>query len=411
MNLIRRTAVLALASACLIPSQVYSFNMNGRVSADLYSYQGLTEDHVRPYIRFQGNAMAWRSENGRYVRLHTSLRWMTDLADKLPRDPELYVYDAYAHVSGVLQRTDLYVGRQFVYSGVGSALMDGGRIKVHPIEQLSIDIFGGSTVLSQDPETIQSLDGHLVVGGRLGAYLGRATRLGLNWMLRRRDGTASYNRIGADADRLFGPAEIYGRVSYNIVDRRLADVRARAIYRPGAWYFSGEYYWREPLVEGNSIFTIVDFYRYQIGRVEGRYRVWRNVSIAAHVQTTVSDSDDSWRTGLGFVSPMFSLAWIRQTGYAGDNDGVTGYFNYWFDDKWSVYATANLFRYRVQLEQMDRSDAYATTGGVQWRVGHGITILAEAQYLRNAVFQDDTRMLLRIAKDFSLGEEQRGWMR
>jgi hypothetical protein len=265
--------------------------------------------------------------------------------------------------------------------------------------------------LSQDPEEIQSLDARLVAGGRLGGYLWRATRLGLNWMLRQRDGSPRYHRIGLDADQVFGAAEIFGRASYNLINHQLADIRARAIYRPGAWYLSGEYYWREPLVAGNSIFAIVNFYRYQIGRVEARYRVWRQISLATHFQTTVANEDESWRTGIGFVSPTYALAWIHQSGYAGENDGFSGYINHWFNDQWSAYLTANLFRYRVQLEQMDRSDAYATAGGVQWRAGHGFTILAEGQYLRNAVFQEDTRFLLRVAKDFSVGELQKGLMR
>jgi len=352
--------------------------------------------------------MAWQSPQGRFVRLHTSLRWTSDFSYRLPTDPQLFVYDAYVQLSGVPPRTNLYLGRMFVYSGSGSALMDGGRIKVRPFRFLDLDLFGGSSVSSQDPETVQPLDEHLVVGGRLGGRPDGVSRVGLNWMLRRRDGEASYHRVGIDADRLFGPAELYGRVSYNVIDRRLADILARAIYRPRPWYVSGEYYWREPLVAGNSIFAVVDFYRYQIGRAEVRRRVWRQLSIAGHVQYTDSGGEDTWRTGIGFASPMISLAWVHQTGYAGDNDGLTGFFQQSLNDRWSVYATANLFRYRVQLEQTDRSDAYATTLGLRWRVGWGVAIRAEGQFLRNALYQDDTRFFLRVSKDFSIRSDNEG---
>jgi hypothetical protein len=379
--------------------------MNGRLSTDFYAYQRSDDDHLRPYVRFWGDAMAWGSREGRFIRMHTSLRWTSDFTNQLPTDPQLFVFDAYVQFSGVPPRTDLYLGRQFVYSGVGSALMDGGRVRVRPVKYLDLELFGGSAVSSEDPETVNSLEDRLVVGGRLGARPDGATRLGLNWMLRHRDGQAAYHRLGIDGSRVFGPAEIYGRVSYDVVDHRLADIMARAIYRPGAWYVSGEYYWREPLVASNTIFAIVDFYRYQIGRVELRRRVWRRLSLATHVQATESGGDESWRIGIGFASPTLSLAWIHQTGYAGDNDGVSGYFNLPLNDSWMVYATANLFRYRVQLEQTDRSDAYATTLGLRWRLAWGFAIRAEGQFLRNAVYEDDTRIFLRISKDFSVGTQ------
>jgi hypothetical protein len=284
--------------------------------------------------------------------------------------------------------------------------MDGGRIQVQPVKYLYLDVFGGSAVFREDPETIHSLEDHLVVGGRLGVRPDGATRVGLNWMLRRREGAMSYHLIGLDASRFFGPAEVYGRVSYDIIDDRLADIVARAIYQPDVWYVSGEYYRRQPLVASNTIFALVDFHQYQIGRIEARRRVWRRLSLAAHVQTTESGGEDSWRIGAGFVSPTISLAWIHQTGYAGDNDGVSGYLNLPLKDRWTVYATANLFRYRVQLEQADRSDAYASTVGFRWQLGRGFAIRAEGQFLRNALYESDTRVFLRISKDFSVGSQR-----
>ena len=221
-------------------------------------------------------------------------------------------------------------------------------------------------------------------------------------MLKRRGGGNSFHRVGFDATRLFDSSDLFARAAYNIEDRRMAEVLARAIYRPGMWYFSGEYFWREPLVASNSIFTLINFSHYQIGRIEARRRVWRQFSVLTTVQTTVSDGEDTWRARLGFITPSYSLSWIHQTGYAGDNDGLSGYLNQPLSGRLDAFVTANLFRYRVQLEQTDRSDAYATTVGLRWRAGRGFAIRAESQYLRNAVMQDDWRFLVRISKNFSI---------
>lgn len=401
-NKIFGASLLTLLAISIIPAQVASYDLTGQISSDLYAYQGSDDDHLRPYFRFRGNGLVWRSPDGRFLRLHTSLRWTSDFADKLPADPELFVYDAYAHLSRVIPQSDLYVGRQFVYSGVGSALMDGGRIEFRRNKNYSLNVFGGSWVASEDPEAVQSLTDDLVVGGRFGVRPDKASRIGLSWMLRRRGGDSSFFRVGVEADRYLRLFEIYGRVSYNAIDYRLADLLGRVVYRPGTWYFSGEYHWREPLVPSNSIFTLLDFDRCQIGRVEARRRVWRQLSIVTHAQADLTGGDESWRTGVGFSTPFYSLSWIHQTGYGGENDGVTGYANRPLGDRWDCYATANLFRYRVQREQLKRSDAYASTVGLRWRAGWGITITAEGQYLRNAVLKDDGRFLLRVSKDFAV---------
>jgi hypothetical protein len=161
-------------------------------------------------------------------------------------------------------------------------------------------------------------------------------------------------------------------------------------------------------VAGNSIFTLIDFKRYQIGRLEARRRVWRSLSLVTHLQNDFTGNDNTWRAAFGFSFPWVSISWIHQTGYGGDNDGISGHANVVLNDRWSCYASANIYRYRVQLEQLKRSDAYASSIGVRWRANWGITIQAEGQYLRNAVLKDDGRFLLRIIKDFSLRSDNKG---
>ena len=397
----RSAALLLLVLVCLTPIRVDAYQFNGRVTGDLYSWQGSGEDHVRPYFRFWGDMVAWKNPRGRSLRFHTSLRWTSDFADRLTSDPSLFVYDAYAHFRGLPARSDWYAGRMFVYSGAGSALMDGGRVKYHFRNLLDVDFFGGVSVSSEDPETIRSIGDFLVLGGRLGSRVIDKTPIGVSWMLRRRDGGISFHRAGVDATRLFDSAELFGRAAYNIADLRLAELMARAVYRPGAWYFSGEYFQREPVVASNWIFAVIDFTDYRTGRLEARRRVWRRLSLMTQLQTSVADGEDTWRVRLGVLSPSYSLSWVHQTGYGGDNDGISGYLNQPIGGGLDGYVTANLYRYRVQLEQTDRSDAYASTFGLRWRAGHGFDVQAEGQYLRNAVMQDDWRFLLRISKNIS----------
>ncbi|MBI4720426.1 MAG: hypothetical protein HY770_04230 [Chitinivibrionia bacterium] len=393
---------ILIISLCCISARAHASEFTGRISSEFYAYRGSNDDHLRPYLRFQGNMLAWQGLGGRSLMLHTSLRWTTDFADELPGDPSLFVYDAYVRLQNIPPRTDLSIGRQFVYTGAGSALMDGVRIQHRPLDMLRLEVFGGSRVSSDDPDKIRAASDELVAGARLRAKPVRSTSLGASWMLKRHEGEESRHLVGIDAAQYIGAAELYGRAAYNIADARMADMLARAVYRPGKWYVSGEYLRREPSVAANSIFTLIDFKPYRIARAEARRRVWRQLSVTAHVLADLTTGDDTWRTGLGVSAPAYSISWIHQTGYAGDNDGVSGRVNLRLGNRWECFASANLFRYRVQLEQRERSDSYAASAGARWRPGYGVTICTEVQYLRNAVMTDDGRMFLQIAKDFSM---------
>jgi len=399
-RLLRR--VLTFTALLLLPVVgPDAYELSGRLSSDFYAYQNGEHDHYRPYLRFYGNMLAWRGEGGRSVRFHTSLRWSSDFADEFRSDPQLFVYDAYAYVSQVVPQTDLYAGRQFVYSGAGSALIDGGRARVRIARDWRFDFFGGSLVSSEDPEKIQSFNDNLVLGGRVGGSVDRASRIGLSWMMRKRDGDIGLHRVALDGDRLLGPVELFARVGYNLYDLRLSQGLGRVIYRTGPWYLSGEFDWREPSVPSSSIFSLVDFDRYSIGRVELRRKISPKLSLVGHVQTDFISDDNVWRTGLGVAGPFYALTWIHQTGYAGENDGISGYLNMDLASRWQCYAGANLYRYRVQLQEGERIDSYASTLGLQWRAGRGVTVRGEGQYLHNAVSKEDYRLFLRVAKHFS----------
>jgi hypothetical protein len=198
-----------------------------------------------------------------------------------------------------------------------------------------------------------------------------------------------------------GDFDGYARVAYNAADFRLAELLGRLSWRDGRWYLSGEYLWREPSVRSSSIFTMVDFDRYQIVRGEVRRTVWRDLSIFGNFLAELEDSDAPVRTGLGVATPRYSLAWVYQTGSAGENHGIKASFYMPVLTNLTVYGNANLYRYKVQLEHDGRSDAYASSLGFDWNVGSGFSARSEVQYLRNAVAEDDVRLFVRLTKYLS----------
>jgi hypothetical protein len=223
----------------------------------------------------------------------------------------------------------------------------------------------------------------------------------LNWMQRKRDGQVSYHRLGLDGEITKDQFQLYGRTGYNISSRRLAEILARISYPHKGWYFSGEFDWHEPSVPENSLFSLIDFQYYKEIRLNVQRKVLPNLTVVSQLELRILDGEDSWRTTLGIRTSYYGISLHHKGGYGGDNDGVSGFMNLRLNRQWEVFATANLYRYRVQEEQEERSDSYASSLGLIRRLGRGVTARAEGQYLRNAVQKDDLRFLMRLSKDFS----------
>jgi hypothetical protein len=393
--------LLLIGITLFFVSQAFAVELNGRLNSDLYTYEQNEQSHVRPYLGVRADLIGWRGPDNKSFSLHTYFRWRTDLSDKLATDPKMFVYHSYFRFAGIIKKTDLYLGRQFVYCSVGSALLDGVRIRLKPSAKLQLVLFGGSTVSSQDPEKLRSFSDFGSLGGRLAIRPRSSFGLGLNWMLRKRDGQVSYNRLGLDGEKTSGQFQLYARTSYNISSRRLAEILTRISYPHSGWYFSGEFDWHEPSVPENSLFSLIDFQYYREIRLDVQRTVLPNLTAVSQMEISLLEGEDSWRTTLGVRTSFYGISLHHKGGYGGDNDGVSGFMNLRLNRQWEVFASANLYRYRVQEEQEERSDSYASSLGLIRRFGRGVTVRGEVQYLRNAVQKDDLRFLIRLAKDFS----------
>ena len=406
--MIYRTAgiILGVLTAGVLPNpRAQAVELKGRLTSDAYIYEEDGESHFRPYERLRADLTAWREADNRSLLFHTYLRWTSDLAHKRATDPQTYVYDTYVKLTGIPEGATFSLGRQFVYTSAGSSLLDGIRSRFQPVRRIQVDIFGGSNVSALDPEKIQPFADFAVIGSRVSFQVKTSSRLGLNWMLRRSEGSTTLHRGAVDGETSITGARLYGRLAYNLADMRVAELLMRASYARSKWIVSGEFDWREPSVSSNSLFSLIDFHRYQVFRLDLQRSVWRQLAAVAQLHLGIFKDDNSWRTAFGLRAGAYSVLWQHQQGYGGQNDAMVGYCNVRLTTQWECFASANMGRYRVQDEQDDRSDAYAANLGVRWRPGMGLIFQAEGQYLRNAVQSRDIRGNLRISKDFSLGKD------
>ncbi|NMC44241.1 MAG: hypothetical protein GYA46_10020 [candidate division Zixibacteria bacterium] len=395
---------LIIIGASFLPADAGATGLSGQISSECYIIDENDSIHVRPFERLRADLLAWKGVEKQSLTFHTYLRWTGDWSSDKLTDPQTFVYDAYIKLAGVPRGMTFRAGRQFAYNGIGSALVDGLRVQFQRNRRIQIDLFGGSTVAGDDPETIQSPGDFAVIGGRLSGQPYHRLRLGLNWFLRRADGFTAAHRAGVDAETDINRFHLYGRFIYNVAGLRVGGLLLRGSYARPKWYLSGEFDWREPSVSANSIFSLIDFRRYRELRFEAQRTVWRRLAVVGQLHAGLFENDDSWRAGIGVRTDNVSVVWRHKEGYGGENDGLYGFANVRLARQRDCFATANAGRYHVQEEQTDKNDAYSGSLGLLWRSGQGWSARAEGQYLRNAVMKKDLRLLIRVSKDFSVGE-------
>lgn len=392
-----------LASVSILSVSSEAVDLTGRVNSSLYSLERADDTRWRSYIGLNSTANLWRGTRTQTLGLHISLRRSDDLAAGEPSVAQTYIYDFYLSLRGYPVGSTIYVGRQFVYNALGSSVVDGLRAKLRILKSVTIDLFGGAGVSHEAPNKIRSLSDHGAFGSRVEYTRSQSFRLGLNWLARTSDGVISRHRAGMDAWGEIRRTELYGRVSYDLLDQDLADVMARASARPTKWYLSAEFYWRKPSVDGNTVFSLIDADAYKGIRAEITRAVWRDVRALAQVHREMLDADDAWRSVFGIRTTHYMMAWYHRDGYGGESDGFQGQVQVNISRKLELYTSAFISRYLIQPETPDKIDAYSSRAGFLWRPGHAVQVRIEGQYLRNAVDKSDQRIFIQLVKGFRVG--------
>ena len=139
---------LALILACLptYSNLTQAVELDGNLWSELYVWEDGDFSHWRPYQSVQANLTAWRGSERQRLSFHTYARWMSDFSDKFESDPQTSIRYAYARLSELPSHTTISLGRQFLYTTVGSVLLDGAEVRFSPTARLELQIFGGASV-------------------------------------------------------------------------------------------------------------------------------------------------------------------------------------------------------------------------------------------------------------------------
>jgi hypothetical protein len=237
-----------------------------------------------------------------------------------------YLYGDYRDLFG---KIDIKVGRQFVNTAAGSAIIDGAQVDLKNVGPVSFTVLGGRDVLF-------GLNGEIGDGGNttfgLAALWAPVKRFDaeLSWFRKWDGGDVSRDVIGGSLKTyLWDSAKFYTNARYDIVSETFNEwLLGMKVFPTSNLIFTGEFYQSFPTFDTTSIYSVFAVNRYQ----EGVFRIdWTANDVlsfnAGYNRQDYGEGADAdvYHVGVG-LRPVEALRingeWDHRTGYYGDVNGA-----------------------------------------------------------------------------------------
>ncbi len=413
--------------ALLFSYHAESQTISGRFNTTFYSWDRLdgllagTDEYntVRHFRGFQTIRLGITHGD---FSIRTYSQYSVDFNTTMDGDPIGRIYDLHLRWRNIFDMLDLSVGRQPIYAGVGRGTIDGGSLRLNLQDgKYTAYFYAGSLVSPFQSGRIQPWDDRRMVGGQLAFRPIRGLYASLSYM-DRHNKREPY--LATRADSLFNPiqvmidgdsrefqlasadvsyqmgsrASLYGRFDYNLDDSQPQRMEfwTRVTITPGL-ALTAEYIYREPLVPHNSIFKLFEVESNQ--EIEGgiEYRLTDWLTWTGRVANVIYDDDSSMRFAISAGSKYGSFSFSRTDGYAGEMNSISvmGYYPI-RKDKFVLTAGGGYATYTPAEYDGDSNWALSAIGGISHKVSRSFSLDLRGQYIKNRVFDYDTRIFLRV---------------
>jgi len=413
--------------ALFLPHTADSQTISGRLNTTFYSWDRLdsrllsvddysTVTHLRGY-----QTIRLGITHGDFS-IRTYSQYSVDILTNMDGYPVGRIYDLHLRWRNIFDVLDLSIGRQPIYAGVGRGTIDGGSLRLNLNNgKYTAYVYAGSLVRPFQSGRVQPWDDRRMVGGQLAVRPMRGLYASVSYMDR-------HNRrepyIATRADTLFNPiqvlidgdsrefqiasadvsyligtrASLYGRFDYNLDDSRPQRMEfwTRVNITPEL-ALTAEYIYREPMVPLNSIFRIfeIESNREIEGGVEYRLKDW--LTLTGRVANVIYDGDSSLRVGVDARTNYGSLSLSHTQGYAGDLCSASLMSYYPIDqDRWVLSAGGGIAQYTPADYDGDNEWVFSAIAGISHKVSRSFSLDIRGQYIRNRVFDYDTRVFIRF---------------
>lgn len=424
------TPIFLLFFIATLQSQTVNF----RFSTSFYSWR--TADtlgsnpnyttHVRGYQNLLFDA------NYKQIGINFNLQTEEDVVKKIGDGFNYRFYNLYIRGSNLFNALDFKLGRHYVFAGVGKGAIDGlsFKIKAGKKKELQLTGYGGLlTPLNYDFENYSQikLKDNYLIGGMLTYYGVKDLAVSLSYMNKRRKPVPyTANRldslfntkevlidIDSKADQLAGfdfsysyglKYYISGKAYYDLNFKKFS--RGEAIVKASPMnnlWVNASYTYTEPQLSYNTIFWVFEHKRYQELGIGADYLLKKTYNLYAKFGTVIFKEKDidkeisntSFKLDVGFNHPNYGLSYTRYFKYAGESDGVYGYYaREILKSKLSCNLSLAYSRYRISEFSTEKVNSFSGMLGLTLRPIPQFSVDVQGQLIINRIYKTDTRLFV-----------------
>lgn len=373
--------------------------------------------HLRGY---QNYLLEFKSDKWSF---NTLAQTEEDLTNKVGRGFGYRFYSLYIKGSNLFDLIDMKLGRQYIFAGTGKGAIDGLNLKIKAGEnkEYQFSLYGGAlTPYSYEFSDYPELSKNYHFGGQFTYYGVRDLTASLSYTNKKSTPDpytafrldSAYNLVERTIE-LDGPSQqlmgldlnytylrqhnFFGRFYFDAVQNQIyrAEVNAR-VSLPENFRVSAEYIFRNPYFSYNSIFWVFPHNKNQeiSGGVDYTFENGINAFVKSGI--VLYEDDNSVKLQAGFTHPNFGLSFVRYFGYAGESDGINGYYQRKiFDDRFSGSASVSYSRYRLgNIYDTEKVNSFSGMLGITYRPMPQLSFDLQGQLLSNRIYKTDTRLLV-----------------
>ena len=415
----------------LLSANVSAQLMTGRLTTSFYGFEGRDSVLAKElYLRAYENVYF----NAAYEDYSFTMNAMVsnDFGSTIETDPELRVNSFLMKVKNIGGLADIAAGRQFIFAGVGSGLIDGISGTARFFDRtIVVTGYGGSNVIQS--RTIRK--NYIGTNGLFGGQITYAPIddgvIGISYMNKRWE-RKPYTALRMDS--LFNPYSIVINSRPNEEERALIDVeyqheqlfsiqakteydiltedisKVQTFTRVGVikeLNVTAEYIFRKPRLAYNSIFSVFNINSTK--EIEGgiEYRPLSKTFLFARFANVNYVDESSQRVVAGGTYDFISATYTQNFGYAGELNGVSVQASYPMMDRTFTPMCAFGYATYKHAATNPSSEVFNGTLGVVYRPMQTLSTDLQMQWMSTPQYKSDMRIFLKINYWFS---EKLDWL-
>jgi len=377
---------------------------------------GLSSNHLFGYQTAQ------LSVAGKHLSFHTYMQGFNDFAGPIKNDGTVRFYNFYLKYANLFNMTDLSLGRQAVFAGVGNGTIDGGVAAVRILDSKIkvLGYYGALPAAGQKFEMNADQKNNNMFGGQIVGTLVDFTKLSLSymqknvkpesyWAQRAYDSTYATHEVeispnAVAEEYVSGDLSIdYKRVSAYArgdVDLNLSKLSKIQLFTRvkvmEPLSLTGEYIRREPRLSYNSIFWVFACNTMSEFEIGAEYSVCRNCQVfGKYGSVSYGEGDNSNRVTVGGSIKYVSASLSWNTGYGGELAAVSANAGYpLLNNSLTPTVMVGYAHYKLSSDAPTANALSAAVGAV-YRPIPALSVDVQAQWVNNKVYSNDMRLFLR----------------